>query len=228
MNKRGSHVEVIISFIIFISFIVFLVATIKSPISRDETKTNMFDSVELAIENVTSSNMTTITINVQNGTFSCISLNNFLVDSGAGSNIIIKDYSGTDISSSLNGNSLNINRGSSGATFFKVYYSGEFQELGTGSGCSQTNYQIGLTKTSNYIFEDKFIELMNEDYQTQIKDLNIPSGINVSCGMVLSNGTVLQDIIPQISTNIYARDTPIEYVDLDGNIMEGYLRTSIW
>jgi hypothetical protein len=227
-NKRGSHVDVIISFIIFVTFIFFLLAIIKPAMSTQTDKKNIFDNVELGITNKTSSDMTIITATLGSGGNNCVSLNNLISDAGIGNNIIVKDALGRTVSSEIGGNSLQITRTSTNDTFFKIYYSEEFDELGTGSGCSSANYALGFTKTSKYIFEKKVLELIAENHETLKKELKVQEGVNFGYGIVLSNGTSLETNEENLSTNVYIRETPVEYVDLEGNILEGYLKTKIW
>jgi hypothetical protein len=78
MNKRGSHVEIIISFIIFVTFMVFVFYMVKSPLSKEENKNNIFDSVELRIMERVSSDMTSITANLAGGGGNCIKLDTFV------------------------------------------------------------------------------------------------------------------------------------------------------
>jgi hypothetical protein len=138
------------------------------------------------------------------------------------------DSSGQRVNSNINGNSLQINRGNPADDFFKIYYSEEFGELPTAAGCSGIGYKVGFIKTSKYIFEQNFLELMSENYQTLKTSMDIPRGVNFDYGLVLSNGTKHEKQMGDLSTNIYIRETPVEYVNLDGEIKEGYLRTTIW
>jgi hypothetical protein len=227
MNKRGSHVEVIISFIIFVTFIIFLFASVKAPITRDETKKNIFDGVESSIKNRISADMTTITVNISSGG-ACVGLNNLLNEFNINGDIVVQDYSGNNIPSFISGNSLNINRVSTSDTFFKIYHSQEFSGLETGSACSQGTYELGPTKTEKYVFENRLIGLINEDPQTVRNELNVPNGVNFTYGIILSNGTTIEKSQKEISTNVYVRESPIEYVDLEGKINEGYLKTTVW
>jgi len=221
-NRRGSHVEVIVSFIIFVTFVLFIFSVIEPSISTQKDKKNMFDSIELKIIEEISSNMTTITVNFGSGGSGCIDLE----DLNIGKRIVVKDDLGRGVSSSADDNSLQIN-GESAETFFKIYYSEEFDEL-AGSGCSPTSYDLGLTKTSKYIFQKKVIELISRDYETLKTEFNIPEGVEFGYGIILSNGTTIETNQERLPTNVYIRETPIEYVDLDGNILEGYLKTKIW
>jgi competence protein ComGC len=222
-NRRGSHVEIIISFIIFIVFVLFLLSILVPSINTQKDKSNIFDGVEAGIINKVSSNLTVITVNFDDDGSDCVDLNALNI----GKNIVVKDESGAEITSSADENSLQINKENPSDTFFKIYYSEEFDEL-TGSGCSPTGYEIGLEKTSQYIFEKKFLSLMNENYDTLKKEINAPEGVNFGYGIILSNGTTFETSNQEAPTNIYIRETPIEYVDLNGNIQEGYIKTKIW
>jgi hypothetical protein len=228
MNKRGTHVEIIISFIIFIAFIIFIFSTIKSPISKQEDKKNIFEGIQAGIIDRVSSDMTTAVVELGAGVGNCVNLNNIISDLGIGTNIVVKDYLGESVQSSVSGSSLNINRVRTSDTLFKIYYSTEFPELATSSACSVIGSETGLTKTNKYVFESNFVELVNEDYLQIKNDLNVPNGVNFSYGLIRSDGTILERAQGELSTNMYVQETPVEYVDLQGSIKEGYLKTIIW
>jgi hypothetical protein len=44
----------------------------------------------------------------------------------------------------------------------------------------------------------------------------------------LSNGTTIETSEEEISTSVYIKERSIEYVDLEGNILMGYLKIKIW
>lgn len=222
-DKKGSHVEVIVSFIIFVTFVLFLLTILGPSINTQNDKKNIFDGIEIGITDRISSNMTVIALNFNDQVSSCVDLSAL----GIGNNIIVKDQSGAKVTSSADQNSLQITKGNPSDTFFKIYYSEEFDGL-TGSGCTPGSYEIGLDKTSKYIFEKKFLDLMNKDYATLRSEIKAPQGVEFGYGMTLSNGTIFETPMDDVSTDVYIRESPIEYVDLDGNIMEGYLRTTIW
>jgi hypothetical protein len=227
LEKRGSHVEVIISFIIFVTFVIFLLSILMPTVTTKKDKENTFTDVEIKITDKISSNMTLITINTKDGS-DCFDLSNIISDLGIGKNIIVKDYSEKSVEAYSNGDSLRINPWSTGDTFFKIYYSEEFDEIATNSGCDSMDYTVGLIKTNRYIFEKKILDLINTDHETLRNELKISKGIDFGYGIILSNGTAIETNNSDVSTNIYIKETPIEYVDLDGNILEGYLKTKVW
>jgi len=227
-NSRGSHVEVIISFIIFVTFIFFIFSILEPSISTQKDKKNIFDNIEVGIMNEISSDMTVITVKFASGEQNCVYLNNIVSKSVIENKIVVKDDLGKTMSSSINGNSLLINGESSVS---KIYYSEEFDELEPGSECLETSYELGLTKTSEYIFETKVLDLIEQynNYETLKSDLKVPEGVEFGYGIKLSNGTTFETHKEEnLSINVYIRETPIEYVDLEGNILAGYIKTKIW
>jgi hypothetical protein len=230
-NRKGSHVEVIIAFIIFVTFIIFIFASIKSPVTRQEDKKNIFDKIEPGMIHRVSSDMTMITVTLPSGGGQCSTLDNFLDDMGIGENILVKNSSGEEVAARLSGNSLVINRTNINDEFFKIYYSEELSILGPlepGLTCAIVTPKIWLTKTNEYVFEKKFHELMLGTYEALKAYLDVPKGVNFGYGIILSNGTIIESQIENVSTNIYIREKPIEYVSMEGNISEGYLKTTIW
>ena len=61
MNKRGSHVGVILSFAIFITFMVFLYFIIEPAIRIQGDKQNILDNLERELLEKFSANLTTYT-----------------------------------------------------------------------------------------------------------------------------------------------------------------------
>jgi hypothetical protein len=226
-EKRGSHVEIIISFIIFVTFVVFLLTMLIPTVTTKKDKENAFEGIQMQILDKVSSNMTLVTVNLDSGD-DCVDLTNILNDVGIGNNIIVKDNSGTTVEAYSDGDSLEIDSSSSSDTFFKIYYSEEFNQLEASSGCTEEGYTLGLTKIEKYVFENKVIDLIAQGHESLEDEFKIPESIEFGFGIVLSNGTLMATQDANVSTSVYVQDTPIEYVDTEGNIVEGYIRTKVW
>lgn len=226
-DKKGSHVEIIISFIIFVTFVIFLLSMLMPTVTTKKDKENAFEGIELKIMDKISSNVTVITVNLDNGD-DCVNLANIIDDLGIGDNIIVKDYSGENVDTYSDGDSLRIDPTIASDTFFKIYYSEEFDSLDSNSGCSEMGYTLGLTKVKRYVHEEKILDLIDADHATLEQEFNIPESIEFGYGIILSNGTIFETNNQDVQTNIYIKETPIEYIDTEGNILEGYLRTKVW
>jgi hypothetical protein len=237
-NKKGSHVEVIISFIIFVTFIFFLFSILEPSIGGQKDKRNLLDHIEIGIKNRISADMTTITIKILTPTSqNCIELNNEIINLGINSKISSKGSFGESLNcyiSSTDSSDLRIERTSMSDNFLKIYSSDAFSSVGVSSASCQnlqrgTGYSLGLTKTGNYIFETKMLDLIaNMDYEALRSNLKVPEGVNFGYGIILSNGTSFETRGEELSTNIYMREKPIEYVDSKGNVQIGALKIKIW
>lgn len=233
MKKRGStHVGVVLSFVIFVVFLVFLYSALIEPTINQNDKNYLLENLRIKlIENV-SGELTSITIDLSNNpNQNCIELGNFITKIEINSNIISKNKN--ILQSYVNGNNLRIVR-ESNETFFKIYYSKEFSVLTSGGeNCdiiSENNYLIGLVRTDKYVFETKIISLINEyknNYETLKGELKIPIGSDFNFGFTYNNKT---SIITEkdISTNIYAVEIPVQYVDKESNILLGSINIKIW
>ncbi len=235
MNKKGTHVEVVISFIIFIVFVVFIFAASKPSITKQQDKSNLLNSLEYNLIEEFSSDVEVVTVAFSSGG-NCITLDNSMSALGIGNRIVVKNSSGKILESSrvaINGDSITISGVSPQETLFKIYYSQEFSPIAIGSLCPSAGEKIGLTKTDKYVFQQKIqTAITTGNYNNLKEDMDVPEEMDFTFGIVLSNGTLIEKPHPElesnISTNIYVKDVAIEYIDLSGDIKSGYLKIKIW
>jgi hypothetical protein len=233
MNKKGTHVEVIISFVIFITFVMFLFAASRPAISKQEDKKNLLEDLEYKTLNMISEDVKIISVSVPVPAGNCVTLDTTMTSLDIGNRIIVKDLSGEIIENvHINGDQITIGDLTPSDTFFKIYYSQSFNPVSPAAACASANENIGFTKTKKYVFESEFRTTMNGDYDTLKTTLEVPEAMDFTFGMVLFNGTAIEkyheEIQSNISTNIYAKDASIEYFNLNNELVHGYLRTKIW
>tara|TARA_Y100000310_G_scaffold24394_1_gene23443 strand:- start:13118 stop:13819 length:702 start_codon:yes stop_codon:yes gene_type:complete len=233
MKKRGgTHVGVVLSFVIFVVFLVFLYSILVEPTINKNDKDYLLENLRIKlIENV-SEELITSTLNIETAPQNCIKLSNLINDLEINSKIIVKNRLKNNQISYVLGNDLEISRDNNSETFFKIYYSEEFNEVSTigETPCNSRNYEKGLVRTNKYVFETKIINLMNEyknNYEALKEELKIPIGSDFNFGFTYNNKT---SIITEknISTNIYAMEIPIQYVDKESNILLGSINLKIW
>lgn len=236
MNKRGTQVEMVISFMIFITFLFFVFASAKNPFHSKDEKEGIVDYVELKIKELTSGNLETTTIHILTPTSqNCIELTNLQIESGSFS----KGSTGLNYNNYipiLNPNNFVIERTGTADNFIKIHSSPVFDALETSSSSCElltkdVNYELGLTKTQNYIFQDEMLNLISQynNYETLKTNLKIPKGTDFGYGLKLANGTIFETKGEEdSSTSIFIKETPVIYVDDKGNVLMGYLRTKIW
>ncbi|VVB82466.1 Uncharacterised protein [uncultured archaeon] len=243
LKKRGSHVGMILSFLIFITFVVFLYVVLKPGISTGQDKKTIVQYIENKIVENTSANLTSTSIvinSTQNPGDKCVIFGGFLLMISGEiptANIVIKNETGNLQNSSVYATDLEINRAGIDNLFFKIYYSPEFDLLNLGLGppdCSpitNLNYSVGIIKVDDYAFEKKFYQLIdyyNQSYDDLKRGWNIPPGNEFTFSFVQNNGTKIGIDQNISSTEIYSDEVPIQYVDNNANIQGGFIDVKVW
>lgn len=234
--KKGSHVGVMISFLIFVVFILFIITIIEPVIVSDEDKENFAKEIgRIILENVSSDIISATVLIESSTTSSCLSLNSFFSDSQMNTRIVVLDDDGDSIPSSYSSENLRINRQTSLDRFFKIYCSEDFDILDEESTTCEsltegTDYKIGVIKTSEYASEEKIVSLINEysNYSKLKSGLNVPNSTEIGIEFVYANGSEIKTPERDLMTNIYIEEKQVEYFDSNANILSGKLRIKSW
>ncbi len=240
-DNKGSHVGMILSFAIFITFITFLYVVIKPVVNTEQDKKTILEYIEREIILNMSTNLTSVSITVTKNTGkSCILIENFLlIPEMNPPYIITKNIEAGDVEIIYQDLAhLVIDRKVKEYVKFKVYYSPEFPLLNPNplpqSQCAkiqETDYTLGILKTRRYIFENKITQLKthyNEDYEALKDALKIPLGNEWGFSFILEGGTEIETEKEIGSANIYIRKIPIQYIDSDANILSGFINIKVW
>ena len=240
MKKKGSHIGIVLSFLIFVIFLTFLYSTMEPLIKVKEDKKFMLEYLEEALIEKLNTNLTTLTITINESVSQdCVILDGLIeVETGLNSKIIVKDYSRNTIPSYISeadNSDLIVDRDSSGDTFLKIYGSEEFESLTEKStgGCRllDTDYKIKLLKSSQYISKTKVAELKNDyldGYENLKEELNIPEASDFGFGFIYNDGLVIETESENVSRSVYVEEVPVRYIDSDANILSGYIKIKIW
>lgn len=240
-SKKGSHVGMILSFAIFITFIVFLYAILNPAINTGEDKKTTLDYVERQILGNVSANFTSVSITINeadNPSQDCVEFETLLILAGLNWRLIIKNETGGIQSSLLQEERYNllIDRVDNDNRFFKIYSSEEFPLLETGefSPCKaiqDDEYTINVLKNSREIYESEIYRLAAEyetDYEGVKARLDIPPESEFEFIFLQSNGSVITALQENKPSNVYAGEIPVEYVDSSANIESGFINVRIW
>ena len=238
-NKKGSHIGVVLSFIIFVIFLVFLYSTLEPLIKVDENKEFIAGYLEKALIEKISTNLTTLTITI-GGTVNqnCIILDNLIDGTKLSSKVIVKDYYKNIIPSYISDTSnsdLIVDRESVGDTFLKIYGSEGFENLDgrstTGCQLLGTEYTIKLLKSSEYISQAKTEELKNDysgEYESLKEELNIPEENDFGFGFIYNDGSKIETESENVTGDVYVEEIPVRYIDNEANILSGFIIIKIW
>ncbi len=153
MNKRGSHVDVIISFVVFVALIIFLYAILQPTITTQQNQANLQSSIQTKLLNSMSDTLTSINLKVyetETG-LNCVRLMNLLNSTGLNpAKLAVLNSTGplksNDVFTSIPNQGQNMandlfietsfsgtSGGSRGTYFFKIYNASEFSQLDSGN-----------------------------------------------------------------------------------------------
>lgn len=245
-SRRGSHIDIVISFVIFIVFLGFLYSII-SPAKVQENKEAILNYLETEIKDKLSANLISSSINIPGDyTWDCFQVEH-TINFEEGLNVIVKDENEIPIRFGLidtpDKKYLRID-GTPNKKSFKIYYSEEkFEDFPLNSeGCTfaPNTYhletednpikQVGLVRTEKYIFETKVEKVFKDDdsYKEVKESLNLPYGSEFSFNFTFNDGTSVAWENKKVSTNTYAREIPVQYINEEANITLGYLNIKVW
>ena len=184
MEKTGSHVCVVLSFVIFITFIIFLYVIIQ-PTIKLSGKQNFIEHIKGEIIERVSTDLTSISVTIDKpGPKTCVELIDFFTITKISDRVIVINDAGNVLYSQISGENLFVEN--EGDFFLKIHESDEFDAIvdGTINPCQplsegSSGYTIGLVKTNKQIFETKIIKLISDyknDYETLKEMLGIAPG----------------------------------------------------
>lgn len=225
-NKKGSHLGIVFSLIIFVGFLVFLYVIAAPGLIPQKDKTLAMEQLKIKLPESFSADLTEITASSPDGVVGCLEISypNF------GTYYIVKDNGGVVVPSFLEGSTLKINTNPN--EFYKVYSSE--QNLGyTGSdmGTCFIAGTIKSSKISKKVFETKIIEfigLYGDDYEDLKEGLNIAFETDFSFKFTDKDELVVGPDITDKTLEIYVEEIPLEYVDAEANLNPGILTISVW
>ena len=242
-NRKGSHVGVVLSFVIFIAFLFFIFTVLQPKLNLGgKNKQGIVDYLKIELTNNFTSNFTTIYVNVTKSHIqgqSCVILDDFLTNAAPiTSRLIVRNESDTNQSSVVDSGNLGIVLGNPDNRFFKIYESKDFNDI-TGHSfpkCKHLkiteDYSFTFEKIEQYVFETSINATMQNyknNYPSLKKTFNVPS--DSEFGVIFRNA---EGVINQPSynitqnSNVYTDDFPVLYIGKDGYLKSGSLEILVW
>lgn len=233
-NKKGTHVGMILSFLVFVTFLAFLYSVTQPLTQVKRDKLDLIEYLEVELLKEFSEDLSTITINltVEN----CISISN--IDSELlGMAAVVKDDNENIINSSMEGEIIKVD--TTDQDILKFYYSNEFKSGSYTGSCDLLeegeDYSIRLFRIKKEIFKSKIIKLLGdlesglETYENLKERLGVPFGDEFGFTFKDSNKEPIAGTEEkEVSTNIYVHEIPIQYIDNEANINPGFLSIRVW
>lgn len=229
-NKKASHVGMVFSFVIFITFLIFVYDILAPAIVTDENKEKILEEMKPKLIEIFSANLTTTTISVKNASSGCFEI----VKSGDISNINSIVGNGDILIDSHDGNTMKIK--STTDPLIKIYSSTEIiSSTSPLSDCESflepNDYKIVLFRTKKYVFESKirsFVESFSLNYNRVKEDLGVPIGTEIAITFEDSEKNIIGGTMPDIEKSVFAERITINYIDAQANIKPGFININIW
>jgi len=243
-NKQGSHVGMILSFVVFITFLVFLFAILQPMFNEKKEKSTVLNYISNNIEGLLDEKMTVVTIEITNYAWNIDGYNCFTFDSYLSGNFTfvknITDDTQKYISLPLLApTTIQVEPDDVEETQFKIYYSNEVfipKEISSKTTCAQLgsgDYEIKSVREEEHPFFTKALKLglnvsnSEEPHKELGKKLNVPAGTEFSIQIINETGTVVLGEGINLSTEVYSQEIPIEYVDIYANVRQGRIRVGV-
>lgn len=253
-SKKGTHVGVVLSFVIFVTFLIFIYSILGTKIQSQTSKQNILDELrmKILIEDFLSSSVEILTINYiagsPGGVKNCIQFNvvstnlDDIINDDTKNHLKIKNENGDFLNYQFLGEGAKNLRispvDSEQDTILKVYYSEDITSTETSlSNCKHIDDDKivrGQIKTESIIIESNIISLIeryNTDCGETLKtELGVPEGSDFIFSFEFADETIIKPTCREIpnTLNIYAARIPVIYLDEDANILLGYVTIKVW
>lgn len=222
-RKRGSHVGVMISFLIFIVFITFIYSALEPAIKSENNKNLFLDNIEKKLIMSFEDNLTVGIIKVLTSK-SCLELSevndNFVY--------VAKDKENNQLDiDTIEGHVL---IGLNNNDYIKVYASKWFNVSKSSFSSCETFYN-SFKITRKEIFKKKIQKIINDyntDYEKLKANLGIPEELSFKFDFILQNKTEILTNKKIVSDNIYSKEFLINYFDESANLKLGKIRLQVW
>jgi len=234
-DKKGlAHIEVIVSFLIFIGFVIFLFATLN-PIRKTSVDNSIFDNVQYKIENDLGldTELHFVSIILKDTlTKNCFNIPRIDDLENCNMGLIVKNAKGEIEGANIESSQILIDiKPYSDNRFHTIYCS---EDISGNAGCSgaTVDYELGVIQKQRFISYNKlenFINNLETDYDTKKETLGIPKGSDFA--LRLRDG---QNILRESTTNapsttkVLSRSYPIRVLDSQATIKTYIIDILIW
>ncbi len=231
MDKRGaSHVEFIVSFVLFVGFIVagmYFLSPIDTKGFVESSLHYTFDEIAGNVSTVIESYSFIINSSVQAQVVAI----GILPENALMTRSRSEDGSGKVLQSYYNGFTLNVDRENS--RFFRTRFSQDIEPepaiIGTIIG--EENYTISSRELKKAIAEKKYkklVDFYSSDYNGMKEYFDIPESMDFSFSLMLDGEEIKVERDIPGGLEVFSKSERFEVIREDGDIIFGELRVTAW
>jgi len=237
-KKGASHVEVILSFVLFTSFIIFMFIVFK-PLEVFSDSTNEVEILKSKILNDISTNLSVlypihIDSLIYNPEEPCFSMINPL-EGALTLPLIVKDENKETIDASREGEIIHFENS---GNFYNIFYSVELeeQELST-TTCFDLSYElgseqytVGLIRSYKVVSYSKLVALKNK-YNQNYEQLKQEFGIEDDFYIVIRNSPEIEFILGKAEPSgveIFVEDFSVSILKSNADLNHDIMSVQVW
>lgn len=242
-KKAQGHIEIIISFVIFLGFVIFLLF-ILNPINRERVSNVIFDETWADIQNNLSINYEKVSLVLDSGVLNKLNSKDCFYISEVPYNLtntlVLNSQNQPVVSSTkVSENQISITK-IAGELLYGIYFSGEFNNLahsGVLSGCkeikkSDKDYDFGILNNETKILYENLL-LFNQSYVSNYLQLKKYLGIKNEFEFIVYNETreVMSDVtyLNKIKSNaVLSREIPITVINKEAQKIKLIINLRVW
>jgi hypothetical protein len=234
-NKKGSHFSIIISIVLFVTFLTFVFVFLGPTFSVQKDNNLAMEHLNVELTNLMSSDLTLISFSIPEGyspgvNSDCLRIGhpgNYTL------NYTLKDINGVVLTPSSAGSDLAFDWTNRSNKLFKASYIEGTLETNSAIyfACYDPTETIESITVDKKIIESKVedvILIYEENYEDFKESLNIPFNSEFNFNFTYDDGTSISPSIEINSPEIYIKEFVVEYVDKEANINVGKLAISVW
>ena len=246
MKKRGSHLEIVISFIIFSFFLLFLLYFVQFLAKVKESKWETLSSAKLGFMEQVGGELTTFSVETDNEpspSKDCFNVKNIINEIQSQGideeKLIIQNDEGDTLNYDTSGQGLVISTGTGFNGFLKFYYSNEITPSYCPpptcniQGCEPINrndYEISEIRELEVNTIGNIEAIISNPYETLKSTLKIPDNSEIKLIFEKSDESTIEGGMLEVPKheNVYTERIHLIYTDTDGIKKVGFLTIMVW
>jgi len=231
-KRSQAHVEMILSFVIFVGFIVTMLI-ILSPVRNRQISYTILDITEEQLLERLSINYTTLSLTLTQDTNqgTCFSVPNTL---GISADRVVKDQKNIIIASQDAGGRIVLEKSPNNVRFYNFYISESFNpSSGSLTGCvelNSENYTYGVLNLHDIVLYENienFSTSYNDDYEELRKELDIQN--DFAFFVYNETGILFQgEIYKPRNVQVVSRNLPIRVMNKNAEVSNLIINLQAW
>ena len=232
-SKKASHVGVVLSFVVFVTFLIYLISILQPTIQTAQSKEDLLNSLRQNLIQETEKKLTTITYEInETENYDCLSIQ--IPDEHLNKNFTVTNTDSIIKNSKVSNNQI-IFPWNQTENFVIIKFINSSINPASESSCVNTstnnNLEIKSIKSEFYITETEIENLIleyNQNYQNTKSKLFVSSEDEFSFDFEYENTTIVSTSEKNTNKDIFSERMPIQYLNRETNINFGFLQIKIW